>query len=246
MKDKIRYGVLEVGTQRIEYELILSSRKTVGISIDPEKGVIVRAPKYLALKTVTDIIQTKSDWITKKSAEMQLKREEKPVRKYVDGEYILYLGRSYLLNIRVDKSRKKSSVLLKGDVIEVTLSGKSSNSQAEAVQKLLVLWYKEQALDYIQERVEYYSGQCSEKPKEIIVKEQKRRWGSCSQKGVIRFNWRCVMAPTEVFDYVIVHEMCHLRHMNHGENFWKMVRTIMPDYLEKRAWLKCNGYRLEL
>lgn len=107
--------------------------------------------------------------------------------------------------------------------------------------------YKKKAKEQIQKRVEYYSAFIPESTKinRIMVKEQKKRWGSCSSKGNLNFNWRLILAPPEVLDYVVVHEMCHLKYMNHSKEFWCEVERILPDYKERRKWLKEKGTSLE-
>ena len=103
--------------------------------------------------------------------------------------------------------------------------------------------YKKQLKEIIQKRVEFYSVYIpeAEKINRIVIKEQKKRWGSCSSKGNLNFNWKLIFAPPEIIDYVVVHEMCHLKHMNHSKDFWWEVEQILPDYKERRKWLMEHG-----
>ena len=104
--------------------------------------------------------------------------------------------------------------------------------------------YRKAAKIYIPQRVEYYSKQMGGSYQTVSIREQKTRWGSCSSNHTLSFNWRLMLAPPQVLDYVIVHELCHLTHMNHSKEFWDLVEKIMPDYKEKKQWLKENGHLL--
>lgn len=241
--EKIKF--IYIGKEKIEYQLIWSSRKTVGISIDPEHGVVVRAPKYLGEKRVTELVQEKSLWIAEKWNDMEKQRMQKPNHHYEEGDKFLYMGKSFSLRIERDTAFKTCSTVLQEGEIKVFIPVKYEEADREIIKKSLELWYRREALDYLNKRIRYFSSYVSVCPKAVIVKEQKRRWGSCSSEGILRFNWRCIMAPPEIIDYVVVHEMCHLEQMNHGEKFWEMVKGIIPHYLERKQWLKQYGHTLE-
>lgn len=104
--------------------------------------------------------------------------------------------------------------------------------------------YRDAAKEYIPKRVEYYHAFTGGQYTKITIRDQKTRWGSCSSNGTLSFSFRLMMAPPRVLDYVVVHELCHLTHMNHSKEFWNMVETILPDYKEHRKWLKENGHTL--
>ncbi len=130
----------------------------------------------------------------------------------------------------------------------------SEETDASIVGKRLEEWYLWQAKQLFPERVSQYyplvsrlaqhSGKEIGPVNRIAIRNQKTRWGSCSSKGNLNFNWRLVMAPEEILDYVVVHELCHLAHLNHSSQFWQMVRDILPDFRERRNWLKANGLLL--
>jgi len=106
--------------------------------------------------------------------------------------------------------------------------------------------YRDAAKDYIPKRVEYYHSLTGGNYTKITIRDQKTRWGSCSTNGTLSFNYRLMLAPPRVLDYVVVHELCHLTHMNHSKDFWNMVASILPDYKEYRKWLKDNGHTLHV
>lgn len=141
----------------------------------------------------------------------------------------------------------------KGKVLVMEL--KAEHAGAASVQKVLEQWYISQARQVFQERASQYYPQVSrlagDMGKEIslvnriVIRNQKTRWGSCSSKGNLNFNWRLLMAPAEVLDYVVVHELCHLAYLDHSKQFWQMVAAVLPDWKERRNWLKANGMYLE-
>ena len=86
------------------------------------------------------------------------------------------------------------------------------------------------AIEKINERIRYYQAQFDVKPKKVIIKDQEKRWGSCTKDNQLLFNWKCIMAPSPVLDYIVVHEMCHMVHMNHSKEFWHLLKRVLPDY----------------
>jgi len=119
---------------------------------------------------------------------------------------------------------------------------KYTPAQREGLEKR----YRQAAREYIPKRADFYAEKIGVTYGKIRIAEQKTRWGSCSQKGTLSFNWKLMLAPPRVLDYVIVHELCHLKEMNHSQRFWELVESILPDYKEQRKWLKENGNTLQL
>lgn len=108
------------------------------------------------------------------------------------------------------------------------------------------LWFRHKTLEKVEEGITYYQKYFNVKPTAIKAKEQKKRWASCTAKKELLFNWRCVMAPSWVIDYIVVHEMCHMLHMDHSKDFWLLVEKIMPEYEKRREWLKNYGVKMDL
>ena len=119
--------------------------------------------------------------------------------------------------------------------------GLEEEKERELIKEMLTKWYKDSFGDIVRERIEKYSPELNVAPAKIFIKNQKTRWGSCSTKGNINLNWLLVMTPLEIIDYVIVHELSHLKVMNHSQEFWTLVESILTDYKERRKWLKENG-----
>ncbi|ELC8442353.1 M48 family metallopeptidase [Clostridium perfringens] len=226
----------------VEFELIRSKRRTMSIEVLAEGEVKVRAPISIPKESILKYVKTKGKWIVEKQENAKIISSKKIKREFVDGESFMYLGEEYLLKIRYNQFLKGVSVSLIGEKLVVDIA----KYDREKIKKAIELWYREVGLKIIKERVDYYSKFYPLKPRSIRVKEQKRRWGSCTYYNDLLFNWRCIMAPIEVLDYIVVHEMTHMIHKNHSKNYWEAVAKVMPDYKEKNNWLKANGIRMDI
>ncbi len=213
-------------------QLIRSRRRTVGLTITTDARLIVRAPHWTPVHEIERLISQKQSWITQKQA--LFRSRPRPVSKqFIEGEEFLFLGQTYKLCIVDDLSK---AVVLGKDLMV-----------AKAVQNVsdhIYLWYQRQALEHISQRVEYYAQLLGLKYRSIKVNCAKTRWGSCGHSGALNFTWRLIMAPPRVVDYVVVHELTHLKHMNHSSRFWNEVRRIVPDYKQDEMWLKNNSHAL--
>jgi hypothetical protein len=227
--------------QTIECEVLYRKRKTIEIQIKESGTVRLLVPMGTTKKRIMEVLQLKTQWIVEKLAKVQ--RVNKLTTKvYTDGEQFLYLGNNYILKVKVDGNTKKPFVTLDNDQLLVT----TDTAEASIIKKTLELWYREKAQELIGQRVAYYQQWLKIGPTEIKVKEQKKRWGSCTSAGKLLFNWRIVMAPLPIIDYLVVHEMCHLHQMNHSKNFWYLVGSVLPDYQARRNWLKEHGAKLDM
>lgn len=142
-------------------------------------------------------------------------------------------------------SGKEAKIFLRNEKIDVYINSKWDNSRKEReVECGLLKWYKSQALETISHRVEKLSYLLKVNYNNIRIKDQKTRWGSCSQKGNLNFNWRLIKAPQWVLDYVVIHELCHLKHLNHSKEFWNMVEEYCEEYKNAKDWLNNNAYKL--
>ena len=116
----------------------------------------------------------------------------------------------------------------------------------QAIRDEVTIWYRQRADKKIKERVAKYQDKIGVKPNKVRVKKQKRRWGSCSSKGNLNINWRIIMAPMSIVDYIVVHELTHLKHSNHSQEFWQTVEAVIEDYQRRQEWLRVNGRLLEV
>lgn len=216
-------------------KIIRSRRRTLALLITNEGTLVVRAPYGIPLNYIEDMVVRKSGWIRKKVKEIA-SRPKPNERKFIDGEDFLYLGKTYRLQTVEDAS----FVFRLTDMLYI------SRNLLHCAGEVLTEWYKSEAFKIVNERCAYYSKIINCKPASVKINGAKRRFGSCGFKGNINFSWRLIMAPVEVIDYVVVHELVHLNQHDHSALFWKKVENILPDYKVKRQWLKNNSHLLEM
>jgi predicted metal-dependent hydrolase len=217
----------------IEYTLTRSGRKkTISIFIERDGKVSVRAPESLDMDKIEEILESKRLWIYKGLAEWEDLNTRRVEREFVAGESFLYLGRNYRLQIVTDQPKP---LILKNGHFKIK---RGSLSKAE---ELFKTFYREKGTIKIKERINAYRGKMGATPNQVRVMELKHRWASCSAKGNLNFHWKCVQLPLSVLDYVVVHELTHLIHKNHTKVFWNQIDKVLPDYQERKQWLKVNG-----
>ena len=214
-------------------EIIRSQRKTLALIVKPDGSLIVRSPLRTPEKLIREFIENHTEWIEKKQAEALAVLPPVP-RQYVPGETFMYLGHAYPLEI---VKEQKKSLILDGNF----KLAKSAQSGASLV---FESWYRGQAKQILNESVNLYARQHGFQYKKIGITSARTRWGSCSANGSLNFSWRLILAPMEAVDYVVVHELVHTILHNHSKRFWKQVEKIMPDYKERRKWLRKNGQQL--
>jgi predicted metal-dependent hydrolase len=212
-------------------QIIRSKRRTIALIISQDGKVIVRAPLRASQKQIEQFVALKAEWIISKQALVRATVARFTPKKYVNGETFLYLGKPYKLAIVNDAD-------LTLHLAGIFLLSHSALDHAERVFKA---WYTAQAKRVITERVEWYAGNLGFKYNRVNITNAQARWGSCSPRGSLNFSWRLVMAPMQVVDYVVVHELVHLQEKNHSRRFWDKVKIIMPDYAQQMLWLKTNG-----
>lgn len=216
-------------------KLVRAKRRTIALIIERDGSLTIRAPKRATLQDIHGFIAEKTDWIIRSRAKLKAIVPH-PKKEYVDGERFLFLGTEY--ELRLVSSQRP---VLKFDS-GFTLSA----SARERGERMFMQWYKMQALTVFSERVNHYAALHGFEPKQVKVNSAKTRWGSCTSTGTINFTWRLVMAPLDVIDYVVLHELAHLKVKNHSPRFWKLVEKICPDFKRQRKWLRDNGEKLNL
>lgn len=221
-----------------EFECIRSNRKTIGIQITSEGKVVVRAPHKVTEKVILECVEKREDWIIRKLELVQEKIISNPPVRYTEGEFFMFLGEKYPLMFKNDESHKSCKVYLEADF----LIYENGIRTEEAIKNHIEKWYRFVAQEMVEDRIQYYMKYFNVKPSYIKVKVQKKRWGSCSSKRHLLFNYNLIKAPIEVLDYIVVHEMSHMVHMNHSDRFWDKVSSVMPNYKRHAEWLKENGH----
>ncbi len=236
-------GHVLFGTSTIDYRVERSNRrKTVTVIVDPAEGVVLKAPSNVSGQRLHDVVIVKGPWILHKLMEYRELGSPPAPREYLSGESYLYLGRQYRLKVqRVDKMDNPRASL-RGEFLIVEIDKDlKGEMRGKAVRGALTHWYRKQAGRRLPERVEIYAARAGLEYPPVLIRNQEKRWGSCSSKGELRFNWRIIMAPMSLVDYVIAHEVCHLVVRDHSSTFWKLLGTILPDYEERRARLRVKG-----
>jgi predicted metal-dependent hydrolase len=222
------------------YEVAVQhSNRAKSADLIVEHGQIrIVVPKETAIPQIERIIAQKDRWIRQKLRLQSTIIEPKP-KEFISGEAFPYLGKNYRLKV-IDGS--KDRVVLGSGRLEVCVADRQgSKGTDDRVRSLLVAWYREKALKRINEKVEKYSKRLGLKPQSVKVRDYKSRWGSCILPSTVSFNWRIVMAPHKIIDYVVVHELCHLKHHDHSERFWSTVDRTVRDSERSRAWLNKNS-----
>ncbi len=214
-------------------EIIRTRRKTIALVIQPDGRLVVRAPKRATLKQIYAMVKQHTNWIAKKQKQAQETYVASTPREFVAGEEFLFLGQSYRLEI----------VEAEKPVLQLNGNFQLAESALPQAAQFFEKWYRQQARGVFTERVQTYAGEYGFEYGKLRLSSARMRWGSCSSKGTISLTWRLIMVPLEIVDYVVVHELTHLRENNHSKAFWSAVAAIMPDYKERRKWLKENGHR---
>ncbi|ABR50335.1 protein of unknown function DUF45 [Alkaliphilus metalliredigens QYMF] len=218
------------------------NRKTVEIQIKPPGVVKVLVPKRVVHKDVVSVLQSKQEWIEIKLAEVREKEKHRKEYTFTNGENFLYLGERFPLRLVKDETVPIPMV----ELVQGGLCVWSDVIEAEQVRRALETWYRRQTSERVLHYIEKHKMQLNCMPVNVKVKEQKKRWGSCSSRGNLMFNWRLSMAPERVLEYVVVHEMCHLIYFNHSKDFWHLVESCIPDYKIRKKWLKTHGMSVYL
>jgi len=228
-----------------EYEVIRRPRrKTVGICVKPDQTVQVAIPKRFPLAKVDALVHGKADWIRRKLAQYRDIQAQYQPRQYVSGEIFTCLGRDYRLKV---VEGAETLVNVRQKTLQVAVPHDFPPEQRPlSVAKELEVWFRAQAQRYLVERTAWHAARMQVAPASVGIKSYRSRWGSCHADGRIYFNWRIIMAPPSIVDYVVVHELCHLEHHNHSPDYWHLVESIMPEYCAARGWLKQHGHGLEI
>jgi predicted metal-dependent hydrolase len=212
-------------------KVIRSRRRTIALEVTPHATVIVRAPHRVPAAYIEAMIREKSAWILKKFEEMR-QRPQPVAHAYTEGEVFWFLGRPYPLHI-VDEGR---AVIERTDRLCVPRALQFQPGIPAAIKR----WYVAEAHTEIHARCMYYLMMTGYSPTSLRISDARQRWGSCTSRGGLNFSWRLIQAPLEIVDYVIVHELVHLKQHDHSKKFWAKVEDLMPDYKRRRNWLREN------
>jgi len=215
-------------------------KRTVSLHVEQDGGLRVLAPNRTSLKFINSFIEERKDWIENRRKEIQTKKERSPI-KLEHNSKISFIGNKIRLIVKyTDKDIVvSSSYCEKNSEIYINIpSNMPDDVQKEEIKTEIILWYKKQAREYLPKRMKYWAEKTSLYPTKIITNNAKQQWGSCNSKNEIRLNWRLILANSDLIDYVIVHELCHIKHKNHGVRFWALCAKIIPDMIKRRKNLR--------
>lgn len=227
-----------------EYSLRRSAkRRTIEIQVRPD-SIKVLAPSRVSQTRIDNFVAEKAQWIYSRQRELRMRQPTPSIDTVLDqGRQILWLGQRYRLDVSAGEAHTR--MVLLPEVIRLELSKRIRKPRIEAISEQLERCYREHALLFFQQRVQFWAEQTGNIPSRVIVRYYRRKWGCCNSRGVVSFNWLLMMAPLMVIDYVIVHELSHLREMNHSSRFWLEVGKSYPEYRQAKNWLKLNAGLLQ-
>lgn len=232
---------VQYGRTTIPYGIRRSGRRgTVAVAVEPSGEVLLTAPTSTPVDRLDRLVHQKARWIVARRRQAQALTVPSPGREFISGETFFYLGRQYRLLVRQGATAAR---LYRGR-LEVHAPG-SGATRAQQVRAALIGWYRQQATRRLAARVRYWAGRLGVTVRSVLVREQQKRWGSCDATGDVRLNWRIMQASAGLVDYVVAHELVHLRHRDHGVAFWRMLGRAMPDYEARRTALKRWGGQVQ-
>jgi len=232
---------LDMGKFKIPYEVDWSpDRDSLGLTINNSQDLTVKAPTRSNCSDIEEFLDRKKNWIIEKRSEVEDIKKKPLEKEFKSGEKLLYKGRRYRLKVEETdvenpKLEKKSGKFFLKSPKEL----KGKNRQKK-IKKAVKNWYKEEAYSSLSSRVDRFANKVGVNPSELSIKELSREWGNVKDKEIV-LSWRAILAPVKIQDYLIVHELAHLKEGNHSNRFWNIIGSILPDYEERKNWLRVNG-----
>ena len=241
-------GKVQFGTTTIGYSIGRSSnRSTIAVTVHPSGVVSVVAPSGIPRTKIAEAIAKKAEWILQQQ-EYFRRQHNGYAKQLVSGESFFYLGRQYKLKVKRTGTIGQSAQvqLIRGQLLVTVSCATDSAAHATTVRNGLVQWYRDKAGERIPRMVALFSSRLGLAYTIVRIRELKRRWGSAGADGRVSFNWRIIMAPKRLVEYVVAHELCHLKYNDHSRDFWRLLERAMPDYERRRAELAVVGPKFDL
>jgi len=224
-----------LGGWRVGYEFQRGQRRTIGLSVGP-LGLSVRAPRWTPLAEVERFLHSKADWVQQKLQQMQQRQQQTPApQEWREGAELTYLGRPLRLVLDPTHGFAGRGAQRVDDTLVL---GLARDAGAERLRDTVQAWLMREARQLFAERLDHYAPRLGVRYTKLSLTSAATRWGSASADGSIRLNWRLIHLSLEMIDYVVAHELSHLREMNHSADFWGVVHSVMPDFAERRRALK--------
>jgi predicted metal-dependent hydrolase len=231
---------IRFGKSIIKYSIIKTKRaKTSQIVVDRD-NVIVRTPLSKSKLEIENIVKDKASWIYKKQFEFKKQKASIVKPTYSDGSTLPYLGKNCILEVKINQN--KNSIQFSNSKFTVTLDSK--RPLKKMVKTTYDNWLQKKSNNYLKQRTQKLAIKIGIKPSQIVVKSLKERWGIAKEDGII-LNQNLLKAPQTMIDYIIIHELCHLRINDHSAKYWKLIRSFIPDYEEKIKWFEVNNESIQ-
>jgi len=226
--------------ETIRFEIKYKNRTSLAIMIDGYGNIEIHAPKKTPDETILLAVEDQWDLIQQKLTEIKDRFNGPQEKVYENDKTFLYLGNSYPIKIFHDMNIAQDHVVFDGEKLHIYVK----QLDDEKMKQALTRFYYQQCKALVEKSISSFQRNFKTKPRSVTISDNKRTWGTCDSKQQLTFNWRLAMAPREVIDYVVIHEMCHMVHMNHDRSFWRLVGKIMPDYKEKEKWLALSNWKM--
>ncbi len=226
--------------ETIHFDIKYKKRASVAIYIDSYGNLRVHAPKGTSDEAVLKLLEDKWNLIQQKIKEKKDRLLGPQKKVYHRGESFLFLGRNYPIEIHQGDNILQDHVVFKEEMLHVYVK----QLEDEKFQQALKRFYYQQCKALVEKSISLYQSNFKTKPRSIRISDSKTTWGTCDSRLQLTFNWRLAMAPQRVIEYVVVHEMCHMVHLNHDRSFWRLVGRIMPDYKEQEKWLEQSSWKM--
>ncbi|KEZ53376.1 M48 family metallopeptidase [Metabacillus indicus] len=226
--------------ETIRYEVTHKNRTSIGLRMDQYGIVEVLAPKGTSKEQVHQVLEANWALIQQKLRDVQARMHGTLKKTYEYGETFLYLGKTYPISITHDETIQKDHVVFDGKTLHIQVK----QQEDAIIRQALKRYYYQQCKSIVEKSIKSHQTHFKMKPRSVKIVDSNKNWGTCNGNLELTFNWKLSMAPQEVIDYVVVHEMCHMVHLNHDRSFWRLVGKIMPDYKEREAWLAVSSWRM--
>ncbi len=241
-------NTISINQRQIPFTLRRSSRaKRLRMQVDSEsRQIVLTVPRFTLQFEVNRFVKMQTPWIEKQLSKIDKQNKIHPHPKYLAGDVFYYLGEPVTLEL-MPSSFWRPRINIRGDKMIISIHREMKMAEGKKlIKKTVHNFYKKKAEEVIHDRLQFFNEYYQFKYKRVTLRNQKSRWGSCSGKKNLNFNWKLVMAPIEIIDYVVVHEMCHLKQMNHSAKFWNLVAEKIPNHKDMRKWLKENSFLLKV
>jgi predicted metal-dependent hydrolase len=236
--------VIQYGNKTIPYILKESSnRKTINLTVEDGQVSIV-IPKGTDKSTYEPVVHKKASWILKQLADYEEINSCSRELQFRSGEKLPYLGRYYRLQVTKNTNYPPSLHFSKGRFRATIPNELSLEEQRNHLYPLYMNWVQNKGQHFAEKRIERFTQRLGHAPTSIVVRNMEKRWGSCTPQHKIFLNWHIFLAPVSMVDYVLAHEVAHLKEMNHTHAYWETLRMLIPDYEERKEWLRINGNQL--